>query len=118
MSSSRKLDFRWLGPYQIYSANKEKGYYKLKELGPDGALLRGTFSGNRLKLFYKREKFFYSPEDEVSEPHSESDHTLDPPETDIEDLEQPSVQVRQDNGFVIRVPTLTDEQRSQYTVFQ
>ena len=52
MSLRRKLDFRWLGPYQIYSANKEKGYYRLKELKPDRALLRGTFSKSRLKLFY------------------------------------------------------------------
>ena len=52
MSSRRKLDFRWLGPYQIYSANKEKGYYRLKEFKPDKALLYKTFFKNRLKLFY------------------------------------------------------------------
>jgi hypothetical protein len=52
MSLQRKLDFRWLGPYQIYSVNKEKDYYKLKELGPNKALLRRTFSRSRLKLFY------------------------------------------------------------------
>jgi hypothetical protein len=52
ISLRRKLDFRWLGPYQVYNANKEKGYYKLKELGPNGALLREMFSRSRLKLFY------------------------------------------------------------------
>ena len=52
MSSNRKLDFRWLGPYQIYVASKDKGYYKLKELRPDRVLLRGTFLESRLKLFY------------------------------------------------------------------
>jgi len=52
MSSYKKLDFKWLGPYQIYNANKEKGYYRLKELKPDRALLYRTFSKSRLKLFY------------------------------------------------------------------
>jgi hypothetical protein len=52
MSLYRKLDFRWLGPYKIFYINKEKGYYKLKELGPNGAYLQGMFLGNKLKLFY------------------------------------------------------------------
>jgi hypothetical protein len=39
ISLYRKLDFRWLGPYKISYTNKEKGYYKLKKLGPDGAHL-------------------------------------------------------------------------------
>ena len=131
MSSRRKLDFRWLGPYQIYSANKEKGYYRLKELGPDGALLRGTFSRSRLKLFYQRERYFYSPDDAVSSPDSDShsDHL-----GDIEVQDHNTVQLRippgrqqhQDQqlqmgtdrtGFVIRVPTLTPAQRQQYVHF-
>ena len=131
MSSRRKLDFRWLGPYQIYSANKEKGYYRLKELGPDGALLRGTFSGSRLKLFHQRERYFYSPDDAVSSPDSDShsDHL-----GDIEVQDHNTVQLRipprrqqhQDQqlqmvtdrtGFVIRVPTLTPAQRQQYVHF-
>jgi len=79
MSLRRKLDFRWLGPYQIYSANKEKGYYRLKELKPDRALLRRTFSRSRLKLFYQRERYFYSLDDAVSSPDSDSysDHLRD-----------------------------------------
>jgi len=52
MSSRKKLDFRWLRLYQIYSANKEKGYYRLKELRLNEALLRRTFFKSRLKLFY------------------------------------------------------------------
>ena len=51
MSSSRKLNFRWLGPYKIYATNKEKGFYRLKELRPNRVLLKGTFLGSRLKLF-------------------------------------------------------------------
>ena len=52
MSLRKKLDFRQLRLYQIYSVNKEKGYYRLKELKPDRALLYRTFSKSRLKLFY------------------------------------------------------------------
>ena len=44
ISLRRKLDFKQLRPYQIYSINKKKGYYKLKELGLDRVLLRRTFS--------------------------------------------------------------------------
>jgi hypothetical protein len=52
MSLYKKLDFRWLRLYQIYNINKEKSYYRLKELGLNKALLRRTFFRNRLKLFY------------------------------------------------------------------
>ena len=52
MSLYKKLDFKQLRPYQIYSINKEKGYYKLKEFKPNRALLRKTFFKSRLKLFY------------------------------------------------------------------
>ena len=55
MSLYKKLDFKQLGPYQVYNTNKEKGYYKLKELKPNRALLYKTFSKSRLKLFYQRE---------------------------------------------------------------
>jgi hypothetical protein len=47
MSLYRKLDFRWLRPYKISYINTEKGYYKLKELGPNKAYLRGIFLENR-----------------------------------------------------------------------
>ena len=93
MSSSRKLDFRWLGPYQIKAVNKEKGYYRLKELGPDGPTLKGTFSGSRLKLFFQREHYFYSPEDVLSpEPTSESSRSEDL--EDIKSQEEDTTQLR------------------------
>jgi len=52
MSSRKKLDFKWLRLYQIYNTNKEKGYYRLKELKPNKVLLYKTFFKSRLKLFY------------------------------------------------------------------
>jgi hypothetical protein len=112
ISSDRKLDFRWLGPYEIYSANNDKGYFKLKEMGPDGVHLKGTFAGSRLKLFFKRERYLYSPDDIDSEPDNENQQREEL--GDIEDQEQGTVQTHNDKGFVIRLPTLTAEQRSQY----
>jgi hypothetical protein len=105
MSSNRKLDFRWLGPYQILHANTEKGYYHLKELGPDGPKLRGTFAGSRLKLFHKRQRFFYSPEDELSslDSQSEVESSATEPLAEPEELFPATEQVRT-GDFVIRVP--------------
>ena len=122
-SSDRTLDFRWLGPYEIAEVNS-KGYYILKELGNDGPQLRGTYAGNRLKLFHRRQHFIYSAEDEVSERHSSGTGAAsgreDTPPADPMDLENPEHITKQHtrpDGIVIRVPVLTPEQRSQYRAF-
>ena len=47
---SRKLAFKWLGPYRIYNAVNEKGTYLLEKL--DGLRLAATFSGDRFKKFH------------------------------------------------------------------
>src|SRR5580700_6047581 len=59
MSSEKKLAYKWIGPYRIRTAIPEKGTYILEEF--DGTLLPGTFAGNRLKKFVKREGI-YEPE--------------------------------------------------------
>ncbi len=46
----RKLPFKWLGPYRISDAVRDKGTYMLKEL--DRSRLTGTFAGDRPKKFY------------------------------------------------------------------
>ena len=51
---SRKLSFKWLGPYRICDAIKDKGTYILEEL--DGSQLAGTFAGDRLKKFHPRQQ--------------------------------------------------------------
>ena len=51
---SQKLAFKWLGPYRIHDAVKEKGTYLLEEL--DGSRLAGTFAGDRLKKFHPRQQ--------------------------------------------------------------
>ena len=50
----RKLDFRWLGPYQIIGATPERNYFQLAEL--DGAPFRKTIHGDRLKKYYQPEE--------------------------------------------------------------
>ena len=59
MSSSRKLSFRWMGPYRILGSNPALGNYTLTKL--NGAELRGTFTGNRLKRFYPRAAELLAP---------------------------------------------------------
>ena len=51
-SYSHKLTFRWLGPFRIAEAFVDKGTYILEEL--DGARMKGTVAGSRLKRFYGR----------------------------------------------------------------
>jgi hypothetical protein len=52
MFSSKKLRFRWLGPYRIYTAHQDKGTYILEEL--DGTMFRHIITSNRLKPFHVR----------------------------------------------------------------
>jgi hypothetical protein len=130
-STRRALDFRWLGPYEIAEANTEKGYYKLKELGPDGPWLQSTFAGSMLKLFHPRTKFIYSDNDTESIAHasdqsrevsaesglessrhqhfSSSDSSSEAPNT-------PTIQVRRNDGVVVRIPEISQSQREQYRV--
>ena len=51
---SQRLAFKWLGPYRIRDAVKEKGTYLLEEL--DRSHLAGTFAGDRLKKFHPRQQ--------------------------------------------------------------
>ena len=53
MRTTTKMSFVWLGPYRVVSANQVKGYFTLEDL--DGTAMRGTVSGNRLKLYHARE---------------------------------------------------------------
>jgi len=48
-----KLLDKWIGPYRVIKAPEDSTFYKLEEL--DGVPLAGTFAGNRLKKFFRRE---------------------------------------------------------------
>ena len=56
MSRNRKLSYKWLGPYRVRKAIPKKGTYILEEF--DGTQLAGTYSGNRLKKFVVRNRFY------------------------------------------------------------
>ena len=62
-SRATKLNWRWLGPYRVATADSMKGVYTLEDM--DGAKLRGTFSGNRLKKFVERDRYFRASDEEV-----------------------------------------------------
>ncbi len=50
ISTSKKFNYRWTGPYRITKSDPLKGTYRVSEL--DGAVLRDTYAGNRLKRFH------------------------------------------------------------------
>lgn len=52
-SSAVKLHPRWLGPYKIVTVTESFGSYRIAEL--DGAILKGTFAGKRLKKLKLRQ---------------------------------------------------------------
>ena len=47
----RKLEFRWLGPYQIMEAYPDRNFYQLAE--PDGSLFKKTTHGDHLKKYHR-----------------------------------------------------------------
>jgi hypothetical protein len=53
---SRKLSYKWLGPYRVRKAIPNKGTYFLEEF--DGTKLASTYSSNHLKKFIQRNKFY------------------------------------------------------------
>jgi len=65
MLRNRKLSYKWLGPYRVRKAIPEKGTYILEEF--DGTQLAGTYSGNRLKKFVVRNRFYGPVTDEEVE---------------------------------------------------
>jgi len=56
MSRSRKLSYKWLGPYRVQKAVPNKGTYFLEEF--DGTELASAYSSNRLKKFVQRSRFY------------------------------------------------------------
>jgi hypothetical protein len=111
-STKRKLSYKWLGPYRVRSAVKEKGTYELEEF--DGTPVPGTHPGNRLKKFVKR-KGFYEPveEEEVEGEGTEEEREI------VRDISEEGNELEaKPTGFEIRVPTLTAAQRREYLPYE
>ena len=131
MSRSRKLSYKWLGPYRVRKAIPDKGTYFLEEF--DRTELAGTYSGNRLKKFIQRNRF-YMPvvTDTGLDYDSSTDGSTDDrdPELPVQDNPtvrksaqiQRNVQVLQDaprtRRFEIVPPSLTKEQRREYVRYK
>ena len=88
----------------------------MKELRNNGPQLKGTYAGNQLKLFYKRQHFIYNIKDEVSKWHFNNigaalnkEDILSANPLDLENSEHITKQHIKPNGIVIRVPILTFE---------
>ena len=75
MSKRRKLNYRWRGPFRIKTVLNHKGTFTLEEL--DGTLLKGTYAGNRLKVFIVRR-------DGLEPLVSDSDHSDSDSDTHVE----------------------------------
>jgi len=91
MSRNRKLSYKWLGPYRVRKAIPKKGTYILEEF--DGAQLASTYSGNRLKKFVVRNRF-YGP---VTDEEVESENSNGPEESESsknEELPQTEAPIR------------------------
>jgi hypothetical protein len=135
MSRSRKLSYKWLGPYRVRKAIPKKGTYILEEF--DGTQLAGTYSGNQLKKFVQRSCFYVpatTDPDESSESGSEgsegseSSDSLAEPESEVPARRsariQENAQIRQradpprPGRFVIVPPTLTADQRREYVRYK
>jgi hypothetical protein len=52
MSSSKKLRFRWLGPYRVHTTHQDKGTYIFKDL--NSSVFKHITAGNNLKPFRVR----------------------------------------------------------------
>lgn len=144
-SSKTKLQYRWLGPYRIHSANPV-GSFKLKEM--DGVILDRSFTGSQLKPFIQKTRFFMPiAGDEASKASTDdldSDSVAAPAlqsstprvtrlvqrarQIELEERELaarqhaqgnelPTVQRRNALNMVVRVPVLTEAQKAQYVRF-
>ena len=115
-SYSHKLTFRWLGPFRIAEAFVDKGTYILEEL--DGARMRGTVAGCRLKRFYSRTDLESSQGSEmVSERNRSEDDNEEEMGLRLRPRHQAEVQISESErvrpvqpGLAVVVPALQSHQ--------
>ena len=125
MSRSRKLSYKWLGPYRVRKAIPDKGTYILEEF--DGTELAGTYSGNRLKKFVQRSRFYMPVATDADQDDSSStDGSTDSRDDELPVLDNPTVRrsarlqrnVPKPRRFEIVPPSLTEEQRREYVRYE
>jgi len=129
MSRVRKLSYKWLGLYRVRKAIPDKGTYFLEEF--DGTALASTYSGNRLKKFVQRDRFYalVATDREGSDGGFTGNFTGDE-DDDQQALDEVTVrrsariqenalrQAPRQGRFEIVPPQLTKEQRRQYVRYE
>jgi len=90
MSQSRKLSYKWLGPYKVQKAIPNKGTYILEEF--DKTELASTYSRNRLKKFVQRSRFYMLVATNADQDNSSSiDRSTDSRDNELPVLNNPTV---------------------------
>jgi len=124
-SKATKLNWRWLGPYRVTTADSVKGVYTLEDM--DGAALRGTFSSNRLKKFVERDRYFRASDEEVIDATEEERRLaiekearqLEEEEAQAGALEQEEIETlpKPAKRLVIQPPRISERRKGQYVRF-
>jgi hypothetical protein len=90
MSQSQKLSYKWLGPYKVWKAILDKGTYILEEF--DRTKLASTYSGNRLKKFVQRSRFYMLVATDADQDNSSStDRSTNSRDDELPVLDNPTV---------------------------
>ena len=90
MSRIRKLSYKWLGPYRVRKAIPDKGTYFLEEF--DSTELASSYSGNRLKKFVQRNRFYMLvATDTDSDDSSSTDGSTDDTDGELPIPDSPTV---------------------------
>jgi len=103
----------------VREANQLKGSYVLEEL--DGTPLKGTYAGNRLKKFVKRDQYWYSPDDEEAGPVEDADYEQQADEEDLpadQQNQETTQEIEKSTGIVVRVPLLSATEREKYVRYE
>lgn len=100
ISQSRKLSYKWLGPYRVRKAVPEKGTYILEEF--DGTQLAGTYSGNRLKKFVERNRFYVPVTMDSEDSESSEDEATRATDTEDDGTQEESMEEVLGRGRRIR----------------
>lgn len=112
MSRLAKFRPKWRGPFRIKIVHA-KGYYQVEEL--DGTPLGGTIAGDRLKIFYPRDKTISQRVDQ--ERPGRGSNAEPPIEQPQNGYEQDIPQAPTRKAIEVRIPLKPNIERSAYRKF-
>jgi hypothetical protein len=122
-SRKTKLNYRWLGPYRVYSADRVKGTYTLTEL--DGTRIDRTYAGNRLKKFKAKNDYYISRQDELDNgeklpaiPYRRKRTIQEEFDFEREPRTRSQLQTRGQTEIEVQMPETTQLQKDKYHRFE